>query len=170
MLEAAIPRIQAVTPCAVPDQVEQWREFGQSVPRRRRWLLLRQPTSRYLGAGRNVAARAATGEFLFFLDDDNCIKRHALATLVRASRATGAHVLTSLNEKWPSRQRPPESDDATERWLPLGAAATVGMLTSCVVCTAWARHRHAMGVARARHLHYTCTTLALHLQVVFTHY
>ena len=93
---------------AVLNQVERWREFAPSVPRRRRWLLLRQPISRYLGAGRNVAARAAAGEFLFFLDDDNCIKPHALATLVRASRLTGAHVLTSLNEKWPSRQRPPK--------------------------------------------------------------
>ena len=93
---------------AVLNQVERWREFAPSVPRRRRWLLLRQPISRYLGAGRNVAARAAAGEFLFFLDDDNCIKPHALATLVRASRSTGAHVLTSLNEKWPSRQRPPK--------------------------------------------------------------
>ena len=34
------------------------------MPRRRRWLLLRQSTSRYLGAGRNLAARAATGAFL----------------------------------------------------------------------------------------------------------
>ena len=54
---------------------------------------------------------------------------------MRASRLTGAHVLTSLNEKWPSRQRPPKEEDAaarsTERWLPLGAAATVGIFKNC---------------------------------------
>ena len=112
-------------------KLERWPEFGPRTPHARRWLLLRQPTSRYLGAARNVAARASRSEFLFFLDDDNAIKPHALLTLVRAARATGAHVLTSPNEKWPSLRRPPEADEATERWLPLGGAATVGLFKNC---------------------------------------
>ena len=45
----------------------------------------------------------ASGTFLYFLDDDNCLKPHALATLLSAAQASGAHVLTSPNEKWPRK-------------------------------------------------------------------
>ena len=96
-----------------------------------RWLLLRRP-SRYLGAARNEAARHATGRFLYFLDDDNCLKRHTLRTMLWAAAVSRAHVLTSVNEKWPSAQPPPEEDDPkTERWLPLGDATAVGMFKNC---------------------------------------
>ena len=106
-------------------EIEHWPEF-----RTGRWLLLRRP-SRYLGASRNEAARHAQGRFLYFLDDDNCLKRHSLLTLVTAAQISGAHVLTSFNEKWPSLQPPPAADETTERWLPLGDAAVVGMFKNC---------------------------------------
>lgn len=105
--------------------VEAWPEFVSH-----HWLLLKRP-AHYLGAARNEAARHATGEFLFFLDDDNYLKPHALHTLVGAARASAAHVLTSLNEKWPSMNTPPAQHDSTERWLPLGASTAVGVFKNC---------------------------------------
>ena len=56
-----------------------------------------------------MLAAQARGEFLFFLDDDNYLKRHALMTLTHAARASGSHVLTTLNEKWPSARKVPTS-------------------------------------------------------------
>jgi glycosyltransferase involved in cell wall biosynthesis len=125
----------SVTPPALAalDTLATWPEFSSG-----RWLLLRRP-ARYLGAARNVAARRARGLFLVFLDDDNLLKPHALATLVGAARASGADILTMPNEKWPSLSPPPDAPwgtpqrwaAATERWLPLGAAPAVGIFRNC---------------------------------------
>ena len=72
------------------------------------------------------------GEFLYFLDDDNVLKPHALATLLRAAVASGAHILTTPNEKWPSLEPPPTADAYdTELWLPLGGSAALGIVRNC---------------------------------------
>ena len=111
---------------ATLDQIASWPELRSG-----RWKLLRRPW-RYLGAARNEAARHADGRFLYFLDDDNCLKRGALATLLHAAHTSGADVLTSPNDKWPSFEPPPGSDvSTTERWLPLGDAAVVGLFKNC---------------------------------------
>ena len=112
---------------AVLDRVRNWPEMTTG-----RWLLLRRPW-RYLGAARNEAARYASGMYIYFLDDDNCLKRHALHTLLTAAAVTNAHVLTSFNEKWKSQKAPPSADTepTTERWLPLGDAAAVGIFKNC---------------------------------------
>ena len=117
--------LMLATALATLDEASGWEEF-----RSRKWLLLRRP-SRYLGAARNEAARHASGTFLYFLDDDNCLKRHSLHTLLAAAAASGAHVLTSVNEKWPSLKPPPDADERSERWLPLGDAAAVGVFKNC---------------------------------------
>jgi GT2 family glycosyltransferase len=111
---------------ATLEKLATWHEF-----RSEQWLLLRRP-SRYLGAARNEAARHATGRYLYFLDDDNCLKRHSLLTLLHAAASARAHVLTSVNDKWPQSTPPPVNDDpTTERWLPLGDAAAVGVFKNC---------------------------------------
>ena len=99
--------------------IDAWEEFSSG-----RWLLLRRP-SRYLGAARNEAARHAVAPFLVFLDDDNFLKPHALATLARSAELSHAHILTMVNEKWPRAAAPPNADASSERWLPLGGAAVV---------------------------------------------
>ena len=63
--------------------------------------------------------------FLVFLDDDNFLKPHALATLARSAELSHAHILTMVNEKWPRAAAPPNADASSERWLPLGGAAVV---------------------------------------------
>lgn len=94
-----------------------------------------------------LTARSSARRFLYFLDDDNALKPHALRTLLGAALASGAHVLTSANEKWDSLEPPPSfgreqarggpngrwapDPASTERWLPVGASATVGMFRNC---------------------------------------
>ena len=99
------------------------------------WQLVRLlPPGRYLGGARNEAARHAAGKFLFFLDDDNCLKPHALSTLLHVARVTSADILTVVNDKWASTQSPIAGDVVTkdsEQWLPLGPALTVGIFRNC---------------------------------------
>jgi hypothetical protein len=127
MLEAIVVDDGSTSAAAreVLKQAEAWEEFRSG-----RWLLLRRP-SRYLGAARNEAARHASGRYLYFLDDDNCLKVGSLRTLLLAAAASGAHVLTSINDKWPSTRPPPETEETSERWLPLGDAAAVGVFKNC---------------------------------------
>ncbi len=55
----------------------------------RGWRVVRQE-NRYVGAARNTAARAARGEWLLFLDDDNVLFPDAVSRLVRAACFAGA--------------------------------------------------------------------------------
>jgi CDP-glycerol glycerophosphotransferase len=58
-----------------------------------RFKLVRQPNGG-LGNARNTGARAATGEFLNFLDSDDMLPKHALRTLVRSLDKTGSDFAT----------------------------------------------------------------------------
>jgi hypothetical protein len=53
--------------------------------------------NRYLGAARNAAARAATGEYLLFHDDDNVAEPHEISQFVASALASRAEVLTAQN-------------------------------------------------------------------------
>src|SRR5690606_19335188 len=58
------------------------------------WLL--RQSNRYLGAARNTAWRAATGEFIMFMDDDNLAVPQMIERLVAVQQHTNADALTSL--------------------------------------------------------------------------
>jgi GT2 family glycosyltransferase len=59
------------------------------------WTLIRQE-NRYLGAARNAAARAAKGDYLFFLDDDNLLMPNGVQQAVRVAQHTGADIVTAI--------------------------------------------------------------------------
>ncbi len=80
----------------------------------RGWTLIRQE-NRYLGAARNAAARAAKGDYLFILDDDNLLLPDGIEKAVRIAQHTNADIVTSVmamfhgpagtNPTWPDRLR-----------------------------------------------------------------
>eukprot|EP00898_Chlorokybus_atmophyticus_P007290 jgi/Chlat1/7562/Chrsp63S07058 len=79
------------------------------------------------GAARNLAAKHAKGEYLMFMDDDNIAKPHELSTFVGVAERTGADVLTCCNDYFYGDDPPKKGAAPAGRWVPLGAAKTVGM-------------------------------------------
>ncbi|CAB4242787.1 protein of unknown function [Methylacidimicrobium sp. AP8] len=72
------------------------------------WLENRGP-----GAARNLAAKAARGEFLLFMDDDNVARPEELSTFVRVAQRTGADIVTCAQavfqgEEPPALKTPPD--------------------------------------------------------------
>ena len=75
--------------------------------------LLRED-NRYTGAAHNAAARAAAGEYVYFLDDDNVLKPEAVATLLRAAETTGADFAGTFSDIF-TGERPPEPGRVAEQ-------------------------------------------------------
>ena len=99
----------------------------------RGWRVIRQQ-NRFKGAARNVAAGAARGEWLLFLDDDNVLFPDAVTRLVRAARFSGAHCVPAASIRF-TGDGDPRTDTASHgtpiRFL--GAAR------------AWSRFRNVVG-------------------------
>ena len=91
----------------------------------RGWRLHRQE-NRYLGAARNTAARLAAGEYLVFLDDDNCAAPGMISTYVKVAQRTGADIVTSCMDRFAGQEKPDGATPVLSRYVPLGACAGVG--------------------------------------------
>ena len=107
-------------------------EFGE-----RGWRVIRQE-NRFKGAVRNTAAKAARGEWLLFLDDDNVLFPDAVSRLVRAARFSGADCVPAASIRFFGDGDPrtdPGSHGTPIRFL--GAAC------------AWSRFRNVAGDACA---------------------
>ena len=88
----------------------------------RGWRVVRQE-NRYVGAARNAAARAARGQWLLFLDDDNVLFPDAVSRLVRAARFAGADCVPAASIRFTGNGDP--RDDGAALGTPirfLGAA------------------------------------------------
>jgi glycosyltransferase involved in cell wall biosynthesis/GT2 family glycosyltransferase len=94
--------------------------------RARRWRILRQP-NRYLGAARNAAIAAATGDYLLFMDDDNLAMPHEVRTFVGAAQASGADILTCFLHVFQSTTPVPTAAPL-HIWPFLGGALAPGLL------------------------------------------
>jgi len=94
----------------------------------RGWTVVRSKEQLPVAAAKNLAVESATGEFVFFLDDDNYLKPEALETLVLAAQATGADILTTPFDMFKGEQTPLAS---IRTWLPLGASLAVGLVRNC---------------------------------------
>lgn len=90
------------------------------------WKVLQQ-ANRGPGAARNFAAQEAQGDFLFFMDDDNIAKRDEITTFVNVAEYTQSDVLTCVNDYFHGDKEPTDGQQPTGRWVPIGAAKTVGM-------------------------------------------
>ena len=98
--------------------------------RRRGWTIVRHETNRYPGAARNTAARHARGEYLLFMDDDNCAKAHELQTFVSAAQASRADIISCFLDVFQSNEAP-NGKPALHRWPFVGGSLGLGVLRNC---------------------------------------
>ncbi|KAK3282846.1 hypothetical protein CYMTET_9435, partial [Cymbomonas tetramitiformis] len=93
----------------------------------RGWRVIRGE-NRYLGGARNVGWRAAKGQWVLFMDDDNYAKPYEVSVMVWAALHSGADIVTSANDYLPSATEPPTNETLPHgRYVPLGASLTTGM-------------------------------------------
>ena len=98
---------------------------------RRGWQLLRNSENRFPGAARNLAARHARGEYILFMDDDNCAKPHELSTFMKAARRTGADILTCCLDTFTGAEAPHGRLTPRSRWIFVGDDAATGAIRNC---------------------------------------
>lgn len=92
----------------------------------RGWQLLRNSENTYPGAARNRAARHARGDYILFMDDDNCAKPYAISTFVGVARRTEADIVTCCLDTFTGRAAPHAGLKPTQRWLFLGDDVATG--------------------------------------------
>jgi GT2 family glycosyltransferase len=97
---------------------------------RRGWTIVRHETNRYLGAARNTAARHARGEYLLFMDDDNCAKPHELQTLVSVAQVSRADIVSCFLDVFQGNEAP-NGEPALHRWPFVGGSLGLGVLRNC---------------------------------------
>lgn len=95
----------------------------------RGWTILRQP-NRYAAAARNAAAVRARGRYLYFLDDDNFAKPHALQELVAVAERSGADILTCFSDLFSGDQAPGADTRPEARVTLLGDDVAMGAIAN----------------------------------------
>ncbi len=91
------------------------------------WQIVRQ-TNSYLGAARNNAVRHATGEWILFIDDDDCMRDGYISTFVKAVTSTGADIATCFLEYFEGTDEPTPNTRVHHRWVmpgPIGAGTII---------------------------------------------
>jgi O-antigen biosynthesis protein len=94
------------------------------------WKIIRQDNL-YLGAARNTAARAAQGDYILFMDDDNVAMPHEIATFIRAAERTNADILTCFLTTFHGLKAPKRDGSLDQIWAPIGDAPVVGVFRNC---------------------------------------
>lgn len=92
----------------------------------RGWQIIRQ-ANRYLGAARNTAISAATGDYVLFMDDDNIAAPGEISTFVTAAETSGADILTCFLNVFQSAA-PAPTTPPVHVWPFLGGALASGLL------------------------------------------
>lgn len=93
----------------------------------RGWKILRQE-NKYLGAARNAGVRAARGDRILFVDDDNALFRHALSTFVKAMDASGADICTAFQRIFHEDFIPADEKFGLIHYFPLGGSLDLGLI------------------------------------------
>lgn len=94
--------------------------------REREWKLIRALNGGP-GVARNTGAEAASGKYILFLDDDNCIKPHGVETFVSAAESSDADVLPSYLDAYDCEEYP-SNEDVFSRLLFMGPDLGSGLL------------------------------------------
>ena len=95
----------------------------------RGWQIIRNDTELWQSISRNKAARAARGEFILVMDDDNLARPHEVETMVRALLATGADAAGAYQALFEGDDDALKSElpDRVE-FFPTGGPADVGLV------------------------------------------
>ncbi len=88
--------------------------------------IVSQP-QRYPGAARNMAAANASGDYLFFLDDDNLMCPNALSVLYKAVSRTGADMMTAALNIFVGEEVP---EAPIAKMLFLGGSASASLVSN----------------------------------------
>lgn len=95
--------------------------------RERSWKLLRLEEGRGPGKARNIAARNATGEYLFFMDDDNVAKPRELEILAGVMSRKRREVYVCAADVFSGWGAPLKDGEPEKRLLPLGSCPALGL-------------------------------------------
>ncbi len=95
----------------------------------RGWQLLVQENAGP-GAARDRAARAATGAYLLFADDDDVLLPHAIETLARIAVRTEADALSCVLMEFEGDRIPEHPEQARRLLIPLGPALAAALTNS----------------------------------------
>ncbi|RWF14981.1 MAG: glycosyltransferase family 2 protein, partial [Mesorhizobium sp.] len=95
--------------------------------RRRGWKILRW-LHKHLGAARNAGVRAARGELILFVDDDNALFPEAVDQFVRAMTTSGADICTAFQLIFYEDFVPENRADGLIQYLPLGGPDALGLI------------------------------------------
>lgn len=95
--------------------------------RRKGWRIIRQ-SNRYLGAARNAGIRAARGELVLFLDDDNILFSKAVSTLVQAVERTKSDICTTFSRLLYEKTAPAEDRPGYINYFPTGGPTELALL------------------------------------------
>lgn len=129
-----------------PEHLTYLGELQTGLFKSRTWRVIRlEPPGLYLGGARNAGWRAARGDWILFMDDDNVARRREVRVLLAVAMRTGAEIVTCANDFLEGNDPPRDevvdddgdADDTLEhhaiggqstgQYVPLGGAAAAGL-------------------------------------------
>ena len=99
----------------------------------RGWQIIRGEFERWPAAGRNEAARHATGDYLLIMDDDNCARPDEIATMVAVAEHTGATAVSCFAYLFEENNYPQQAETSTYfggrvAAIPIGHGIAIGSM------------------------------------------
>lgn len=91
------------------------------------WRIIRRKHE-HLGSARNAGVKAARGEFILFVDDDNALFPEAVEEFVTAIMASGADICTAFHLVFYEDTVPQDRSDGLIQYLPLGGPDSLGLV------------------------------------------
>ncbi|WP_119389761.1 DUF6212 domain-containing protein [Taklimakanibacter lacteus] len=94
---------------------------------KRGWKILREE-NKYLGAARNTGVRAAKGDYVLFLDDDNALFTSAVSTLVHSMASSSADICTCFHRTLYGETIPVREEAGYIQYITLGGSLDLGFI------------------------------------------